>query len=101
MTVMPHRPKLVSELTKYLILLVAFAAFLFAAYLQGGGTWRGPHNLRKSLPAKGTKIGLHDAYPPLAGGRPGDRPMHPQSPDSPAGFLESWMAIRSARVAAS
>ena len=42
-----------SELKRYLVLFVAFVAFLLAAYIQGGGTWRGPHNLRKSLPAKG------------------------------------------------
>ena len=35
-------------------------AFLVAAYVQGGGMWRGPHNLRKSLPAKETKIGWRD-----------------------------------------
>jgi hypothetical protein len=31
-----------SELERHLVLLVAFAAFLLAGYLQGGGTWRGP-----------------------------------------------------------
>jgi hypothetical protein len=36
----------------YLVLIVAFVAFLLAVYIQGGGTWRGPHNLRRSLPAK-------------------------------------------------
>jgi hypothetical protein len=53
-----------SELKKLLVLFLAFVAFLFAAYIQGGGTWRGPHNLRKSLPAKGATIGLQDAHPP-------------------------------------
>ena len=47
-----------SELKRYLVLFIAFVAFLFAAYIQGGGTWRGPHNLRKSLPAKGAMIGM-------------------------------------------
>jgi hypothetical protein len=53
-----------SELKKYLVLFLAFVAFLLAAYIQGGGTWRGHHNLRKSLPAKGATIGLQDAHPP-------------------------------------
>jgi hypothetical protein len=53
-----------SELKRYLVLFLAFVAFLFAAYIQGGGTWRGHHNLRKSLPAKGATIGLQDAHPP-------------------------------------
>ena len=53
-----------SELKRYLVLFLAFVAFLFAAYIQGGGTWRGPHNLRKSLPAKGATIGMQDAHPP-------------------------------------
>jgi hypothetical protein len=47
-----------SELTKLLVLAAAFAAFILAAYLQEGGSWRGPHNLRKSLPAKGATIGM-------------------------------------------
>jgi hypothetical protein len=52
-----------SELKRYLVLFVAFVAFLLAAYLQGGGTWRGDHNLRKSLPAKGATIGMQgDRY---------------------------------------
>ena len=52
-----------SELKRYLVLFLAFVAFLFAAYIQGGGTWRGPHNLRKSLPAKGATIGMQkDRY---------------------------------------
>jgi hypothetical protein len=42
----------------YLVLIVAFVAFLLAGYIQGGGTWRGPHNLRKSLPAKGATVGM-------------------------------------------
>ena len=37
------------------VLFLAFVAFLLAAYIQGGGTWRGPHNLRKSLPLKGPR----------------------------------------------
>ena len=54
-----------SELKKFLVLFVAFVAFLLAAYIQGGGTWRrNYHNLRKSLPAKGATIGLQDAHPP-------------------------------------
>ncbi len=52
-----------SELTKLLMLAVAFAAFILAAYLQEGGSWRGPHNLRKSLPPKGSTIGMRqDRY---------------------------------------
>ena len=47
-----------SELKRLLVLFVAFVAFLLAAYIQGTGTWRGPHNLRKSLPAKGATIGM-------------------------------------------
>jgi hypothetical protein len=47
-----------SELKRYLVLIVAFIAFILAAYIQSGGTWRGPHNLRKSLPAKGATIGM-------------------------------------------
>ena len=46
------------ELKAYLVIFVAFVAFLLAAYIQGGGTWRGPHNLRKSLPSKGATIGM-------------------------------------------
>jgi hypothetical protein len=49
-----------SEFKKPLVLLGAMLAFLVAAYSQGGGTWRGPHNLRKSLPAKGTTIGMRE-----------------------------------------
>ena len=64
-----------SELTKLLVLAIAFAAFILAAYLQEGGSWRGPHNLRKSLPAKETKITLQNygdsalnrPWPALAG----------------------------------
>jgi hypothetical protein len=44
-----------SELKRYLALLVVF---LLAGYIQGGGTWRGHHNLRKSLPAKGATVGM-------------------------------------------
>jgi hypothetical protein len=52
-----------SELQRYLVLFVAFVAFLLAGYIQGGGTWRGHHNLRKSLPAKGATIGMQgDRY---------------------------------------
>jgi hypothetical protein len=53
-----------SELTKYLVLAVAFVAFLLAGYIQGGGEWRGPHSLRKSIHPKGRTIGLQDAHPP-------------------------------------
>jgi hypothetical protein len=53
-----------SELTKYLVLAVAFVAFLLAGYIQGGGEWRGPHSLRKSIHPKGGTIGLQDAHPP-------------------------------------
>jgi hypothetical protein len=55
-----------SEPKKLLLLFVALGAFLVAAYFQGGGTWRGPHNLRKSLPAKEGTIGLQDAHPSVA-----------------------------------
>jgi hypothetical protein len=52
-----------SELTKLLVLAVAFAAFILAAFLQEGGSWRGPHNLRKSLSAKGATIRMQqDRY---------------------------------------
>jgi hypothetical protein len=47
-----------SELKRYLVLFVAFVAFILAAYIQGGGTWRGHHNLRKSLPAKCATVGM-------------------------------------------
>jgi hypothetical protein len=64
-----------SELTKLLVLAVAFAAFILAAYLQEGGSWRGPHNLRKSLPAKGATIGMQqDRYPHYS-------PQHPLQGD--------------------
>jgi hypothetical protein len=53
-----------SELTKYLVLAVAFVAFILAGYIQGGGEWRGPHSLRKSIHPKGGTIGLQDAHPP-------------------------------------
>ena len=46
------------ELKVYLVIFVAFVAFLLAAYIQAGGTWRGPHNLRKSLPSRGATIGM-------------------------------------------
>jgi hypothetical protein len=46
------------ELKRYLVLVVAFIAFILAAYFQGAGTWRGPHNLRKSLPSRGATIGM-------------------------------------------
>jgi hypothetical protein len=46
------------ELKRNLVLAVAFIAFILAAYLQAGGTWRGPHNLRKSLPSRGATIGM-------------------------------------------
>ena len=53
-----------SELKRLLVLFVAFVAFLFAAHIQGGGEWRGPHSLRKSIHPKGGTIGLQDAHPP-------------------------------------
>jgi hypothetical protein len=49
-----------AELKKQLVLIAALLAFLAAAYSVGGGTWRGSHNLRKSLPAKGAKIGMQE-----------------------------------------
>ena len=56
-----------SELKKLLVLFVAFVAFILAAYIQGSGEWRGPHNLRKSLHPKGDTIGLQDPRPPSEG----------------------------------
>ena len=53
-----------SELKRFLVLFVAFVAFLLAAYIQGRGEWRGPHSLRKSIHPKGGTIGLQDAHPP-------------------------------------
>jgi hypothetical protein len=53
-----------SELTKSLVLAGAFVAFILAAYMQEGGSWRGPHSLRKSLHPKGGTVGLQDAHPP-------------------------------------
>jgi hypothetical protein len=49
-----------SELTKSLVLAVAFVAFILAAYLQEGGSWRGPHSLRKSLHPKSATVGMHE-----------------------------------------
>jgi hypothetical protein len=46
------------ELKAYLVIFLAFVAFLLAVSIQGGGTWRGPHNLRKSLPSRGATIGM-------------------------------------------
>jgi hypothetical protein len=42
-----------SELARFVVLVVAFVAFILAAYLQGGGTWHGPHSLRKSFHPNG------------------------------------------------
>jgi hypothetical protein len=44
-----------SELKRFLVLFVAFVAFLLAAYIQGRGEWRGPHSLRKSIHPKGAR----------------------------------------------
>jgi hypothetical protein len=49
-----------SELTRLLVLAVAFAAFILAAYMQEGGSWRGPHSLRKSLHPKGATVGMQE-----------------------------------------
>jgi hypothetical protein len=49
-----------SELTRLLVLAVAFAAFILAAYMQEGGSWRGPHSLRKSLHPKGATVGIQE-----------------------------------------
>jgi hypothetical protein len=49
-----------SELTKSLVLAGAFVAFILAAYMQEGGSWRGPHSLRKSLHPKGTTVGMQE-----------------------------------------
>jgi hypothetical protein len=53
-----------SELKRFLVLFVAFVAFLLAAYIQGRREWRGPHSLRKSIHPKGGTIGLQDTHPP-------------------------------------
>ena len=45
-----------SEVTKSLVLAGAFVAFILAAYMQEGGSWRGPHSLRKSLHPKGATV---------------------------------------------
>jgi hypothetical protein len=47
-----------SELARLLLLVGAFVAFILAAYLQEGGTWHGPHSLRKSLHPKGATVGM-------------------------------------------
>jgi hypothetical protein len=44
-----------SELTKSLVLVIAFIG---AAYLQAGGTWHGPHSLRKSLHPESATMGM-------------------------------------------
>ena len=49
-----------SELTKSLVLAGAFVAFILAAYMQEGGSWRGPHSLRKSLHPKGATVGMQE-----------------------------------------
>ena len=49
-----------SELTRSLVLAGAFVAFILAAYLQAGGTWHGPHSLRKSLHPKGATVGMQE-----------------------------------------
>ena len=47
-----------SELTKSLVLAGAFVAFILAA--QEGGSWHGPHSLRKSLHPKGATVGMQE-----------------------------------------
>jgi hypothetical protein len=49
-----------SELTKSLVLAGAFVAFILAAYMQEGGSWRGPHSLRKSLHPKDATLDQQD-----------------------------------------
>jgi hypothetical protein len=49
-----------SELTKSLVLAGAFVAFIPAAYIQEGGSWRGPHSLRKSLHPKSATVGMQE-----------------------------------------
>jgi hypothetical protein len=51
-----------SELARFVVLVVAFVAFILAAYLQAGGTWHGPHNLRKSLHPNGAAVGMQNSY---------------------------------------
>jgi hypothetical protein len=50
-----------SELARFVVLVVAFVAFILAAYLQGGGTWHGAHSLRKSLQPKGAAVGMQNS----------------------------------------
>jgi hypothetical protein len=50
-----------SELKRLLVLFVAFVAFLLAAYIQGGGEWRGPHSLRKSLHPNDATVGMQNS----------------------------------------
>ena len=49
-----------SELTRFLVLAGAFVAFILAAYMQEGGSWHGPHSLRKSLHPKGATVGMKE-----------------------------------------
>jgi hypothetical protein len=44
-----------SELTRYLVLIVAFGAFLLAGYILGGRTWRGPPIYANRFPLKGPR----------------------------------------------
>jgi hypothetical protein len=53
-----------SELKRYLVLAVAFAAFISAAYLQARGTWHGPPSIRKSLHPTGTTVGVPNSSQP-------------------------------------
>jgi hypothetical protein len=50
-----------SELTRSLVLAVAFAAFILAAYVQAGGTWHGPPSIRKSLHPKAATVGMQNS----------------------------------------
>jgi hypothetical protein len=51
-----------SELARFVVLVVAFVAFILAAYLQGGGTWHGPHSLRKSFHPNGAAVGVQNSH---------------------------------------
>jgi hypothetical protein len=60
-----------AELKKLLVLVGAVLAFLFAAYFQGGGTWRGP--LPKTIPAQGGTIGFRSVSPGVSQALPHER----------------------------
>ena len=90
-----------SELTRLLVLAGAFVAFILAAYLQEGGTWHGPHSLRKSLHPKSATVGLHEVRYGCDGvtGLSDDRHLcSPASNNAPAFTLGSWGSMISFSV---